>query len=173
MITFALVLDVGVDVKKSDVTPEQWERRMAYEREWKARNRKRFRQQQLESQRRMYADPERRARYNAMQRRYYRENRPHKHAWRSRKGFSLETVSKLREFQDNACAICRRPFDDSNPTHKGHNDHDHETGKVRGLLCFHCNVIEGKLLKIGLSPLEFGQRLHDYLLNPPAARLTR
>jgi hypothetical protein len=34
--------------------------------------------------------------------------------------------------QDGVCAICGRP----NPEHV---DHDHETGAVRGILCFNCN----------------------------------
>ncbi len=34
--------------------------------------------------------------------------------------------------QGGLCAICQRP----DPEHV---DHDHETGKVRGILCFNCN----------------------------------
>jgi hypothetical protein len=37
--------------------------------------------------------------------------------------------------QSGACAVCRSPFDASSP----HVDHDHGTGRVRGLLCFGCN----------------------------------
>jgi hypothetical protein len=40
--------------------------------------------------------------------------------------------------QDERCAICRSPDwpgKDSRP----HVDHDHETGRVRGLLCGLCN----------------------------------
>lgn len=37
--------------------------------------------------------------------------------------------------QDGGCAICHRP-----PGKSGFNvDHDHQTGKVRGLLCAGCN----------------------------------
>lgn len=44
--------------------------------------------------------------------------------------------------QGGVCAICgRRPREG---THL-HVDHDHETGRVRGLLCFSCNVAVGQL----------------------------
>lgn len=36
--------------------------------------------------------------------------------------------------QDNKCAICRSPIGYESAV-----DHDHETGKVRGLLCGSCN----------------------------------
>lgn len=40
--------------------------------------------------------------------------------------------------QDNRCKICNIHRDN---THKGlHIDHCHETGKVRGLLCYKCNT---------------------------------
>jgi Recombination endonuclease VII len=47
-----------------------------------------------------------------------------------------ERISLLRE-QEGACAICSTPL---NPfgTHT-HTDHDHRTGKVRGILCTNCN----------------------------------
>ena len=40
--------------------------------------------------------------------------------------------------QNNLCAICGRPFI------KSHIDHDHKTGKVRGILCITCNTGLGK-----------------------------
>lgn len=50
--------------------------------------------------------------------------------------------------QDNACALCREPFDLEAPRRQAHIDHDHQCcagqrscGKcVRGLLCYRCNV---------------------------------
>jgi len=48
-----------------------------------------------------------------------------------------EFESRLKE-QKNCCLICDGPF-------KGipHIDHCHQTGKVRGILCFGCNVALG------------------------------
>lgn len=49
--------------------------------------------------------------------------------------------------QNHTCAICRKP---ERVGHKGKPrrlsiDHDHVTGKIRGLLCVHCNQAIGKL----------------------------
>ncbi len=49
-----------------------------------------------------------------------------------------EDYESLRAHQDGRCHICgeERPLDV---------DHDHETGRVRGLLCRACNLGIGKL----------------------------
>lgn len=44
--------------------------------------------------------------------------------------------------QDGACAICRSP-ECGGPGKFFHVDHDHATGKVRGLLCCYCNFVVG------------------------------
>lgn len=41
----------------------------------------------------------------------------------------------MREWQENACAICGASFDDV----ALNLDHDHESGHHRGLLCTRCN----------------------------------
>jgi len=53
-----------------------------------------------------------------------------------KKRYGLETsdVDEMLEAQGNACAICREVFNDNH-----HIDHDHQSGKVRGLLCGKCN----------------------------------
>ena len=38
--------------------------------------------------------------------------------------------------QNNCCAICKKPFSSTIGTHV---DHCHDTGKVRAILCSHCN----------------------------------
>lgn len=50
---------------------------------------------------------------------------------------TLEEVKALKEKQNNACAICFKPFTNSKKTHI---DHDHYTMKVRGILCSNCNL---------------------------------
>lgn len=52
---------------------------------------------------------------------------------RRKYGLSGEQLQQLRVDQDQRCAICRKGPPE-------HIDHDHETGLVRGLLCFNCNA---------------------------------
>lgn len=66
-------------------------------------------------------------------------------------GITIEQYQKLFEKQHGLCAICGKP---ETRIHRGSVarlsvDHNHETGKVRGLLCNHCNhclglVVESK-----------------------------
>lgn len=51
-------------------------------------------------------------------------------------GVSFAWYRKTLKGQDGKCAICRRPFGDQR---KANVDHNHKTGKVRGLLCYRCN----------------------------------
>ena len=51
-------------------------------------------------------------------------------------GLTLEDYDRMLEAQDGGCAICGRP---PRPDISLHVDHDHETGRIRGLLCFPCN----------------------------------
>ena len=50
-------------------------------------------------------------------------------------GITIEQYDDMLDTQGGGCAICKRPPRDI-PLHV---DHDHETGAVRGLLCFPCN----------------------------------
>lgn len=50
-------------------------------------------------------------------------------------GISNEAYERLLELQGGGCAICGNP-----PKNRRLSvDHNHRTGKVRGLLCFRCN----------------------------------
>jgi hypothetical protein len=67
---------------------------------------------------------------------YARDPLTHKnHVMRSRYGIDLAEYERLLKAQNGVCAICRQP-----PKRGAlHIDHDHATGRVRGLLCARCN----------------------------------
>lgn len=54
-------------------------------------------------------------------------------------GISLKEYEVLLKIQNNVCAICKSPSNNK----KMAVDHDHKTGKVRGLLCSSCNTSLG------------------------------
>lgn len=58
-------------------------------------------------------------------------------------GITPEQYYDLRNKQDGRCALCTNPFDPLQPNGKPskgtHIDHDHRTGKIRGMLCGKCN----------------------------------
>lgn len=58
---------------------------------------------------------------------------------RRRYGLTSTEYDQMLESQDSMCAGCGDPFGDTTP----HVDHDHETGRVRGLLCGSCNKTLG------------------------------
>lgn len=59
---------------------------------------------------------------------------------------SLEDYKTMMESQDGKCAICTKKHDSL------HVDHDHSTGKIRGLLCQTCNMALG-LMKDNITSL--------------------
>jgi len=70
---------------------------------------------------------------------------------RRRYGITSADVDAMIEAQGGTCATC-----DGKPEHV---DHDHATGKVRGVLCFNCNQALGNVRD---SPTTLG-RLGHYL----------
>jgi Recombination endonuclease VII len=57
---------------------------------------------------------------------------------RGRYGIGQVEVDAMLEAQGGLCAVCRK----ADPEHV---DHDHQTGKVRGMLCFNCNQALGNV----------------------------
>ncbi|MEA2717977.1 MAG: hypothetical protein QOI99_2294 [Actinomycetota bacterium] len=51
-------------------------------------------------------------------------------------GVTIEQYDELLVSQGGRCAICRR---EPRPDSSLHLDHDHESGQLRGILCFRCN----------------------------------
>lgn len=78
-----------------------------------------------------YCKPCHNARGRETRKRLYGDSR-HYHL-RGRYGIGAEEVSRLVRAQGGVCAICRdRPADQV--------DHEHATGKIRGILCGGCNA---------------------------------
>jgi Recombination endonuclease VII len=71
-----------------------------------------------------------------------------------RYGIGAAEVEAMISRQAGACLICLRSLGD-----KAHVDHDHETGAVRGMLCFNCN---GGLGQFGDDP-DLLRRAAEYL----------
>jgi hypothetical protein len=72
----------------------------------------------------------------------YNKKYPHKRReikLRNKYGVSLEEYDRMVCRQGNRCAICKSEPTDRELGAKLYIDHDHRTGKVRGLLCSDCN----------------------------------
>jgi hypothetical protein len=86
--------------------------------------------------------------------------------WRLKKYYNLtsEQFDAMEKSQDGRCAICYDPPPDGEFLVV---DHDHQTGKIRGLLCHNCNRSIGglkdsiKVLRATLNYLIRYQRNQD------------
>ena len=82
---------------------------------------------------------------NEYARAWYAAHREHYKNYRLKEKFGLSRLEydTLLQMQGGVCAICSRP--ESRKTHSLAVDHNHQTGKVRGLLCSCCNRLVGRL----------------------------
>jgi len=68
-------------------------------------------------------------------------------------GIDEEEYDKMFDRQNGVCAICGKPesrLHSSGKVTKLCVDHDHDTGRVRGLLCHRCNTVIGMLNSVEL-----------------------
>ena len=65
---------------------------------------------------------------------------------------------KMMEEQDNQCTLCDMKLELFSGHKGGMIDHDHKTGKVRGIVCNRCNTIIG-----GLETHKDIRRILNYL----------
>lgn len=75
--------------------------------------------------------------YNADEDRKRRDRAGH---LKRKYGMTIEDYDGMLEAQGGGCAICGRP---PRPDISLHVDHDHETGRIRGILCWPCNNLLG------------------------------
>jgi hypothetical protein len=60
-------------------------------------------------------------------------------------GISPEERERLEDRYGNRCWLCMAVLDHTKKERKSCVDHDHHTGRVRGILCASCNRTVGKL----------------------------
>jgi len=84
---------------------------------------------------------------------FYDTNRE-KLLWKQKEyryGITAEKIHEMVMRQDGLCPICFEILDLSTP--KGfHVDHNHETGKIRGVLCIRCNRLLVAAFENPLAP---------------------
>jgi len=80
-------------------------------------------------------------------------------------GLAPGAYQKLKALQQDRCAICQWGRGKSKALAV---DHDHDTGRVRGLLCGRCNSLMGM---VDRDAKGFVDRLAEYVTNPPVNRL--
>jgi len=106
--------------------------RNAYMKQWRAKNKGKYRKQEQDYAATHVEESRRR------RRRYHL-----KHTY----GMHLEEFEEMFVAQDGVCAVCGNPeFQIRRGQVKSLDvDHDHDTGDVRGLLCSPCNAALGLL----------------------------
>jgi hypothetical protein len=77
-------------------------------------------------------------------------------------GLSLEQYEEMLRLQGGTCALCGRPP----KTYRLNVDHDHITGRVRGLLCYRCNAFV-----VAKNTSETASKLVEYLRSDFDGRL--
>lgn len=80
--------------------------------------------------------------YNSSERIEFRKTSTHKYqtylrSMKYKYGTSEQDIRDMQDSQKGCCAICKQSLELPSI------DHCHTTGKVRGLLCQHCNVLIG------------------------------
>lgn len=77
-------------------------------------------------------------RKNAIVKKYSSKNRSKESFLRNKWKLTIDDFESMMNKQDRKCAICGKREDEMK---RGfHIDHNHATGKIRGLLCLNCNT---------------------------------
>lgn len=74
-------------------------------------------------------------------------------------GITLDDYQRMLKDQNDCCAICGNPDSGSRGKYNTFAiDHDHKTGKVRGLLCLLCNLVVVPAVEYYESRLELAKK---------------
>ena len=118
---------------------------------WRAENRDKIKEgsrayyianrERILAQRRIHNTTNKNARL-AYGREWGAANKPKQFEYDMRRRFGMEPedYARILHSQDRKCAACNSELDMGKKTHV---DHCHATGKVRGILCHHCNLALG------------------------------
>ena len=83
---------------------------------------------------------------------------------RRRFGLSVEDYERMLKESGNVCAVCKQPETattaQAGTIRRLAIDHNHTTGQLRGLLCFRCNSVVGKIEE----RLDLLDAIRDYLI---------
>ena len=82
----------------------------------------------------------------------------------SKYGITEEAYNALLETQNFGCKLCNQEFADKSGKRKLCVDHDHKTGRIRGLLCISCNRMLGYAADNPVTLLKAIQYLKGNLL---------
>lgn len=114
---------------------------------WKKRQEStEYKDKKNEDRRMKYANDKKYRDYVNKKVKEYRDRDPlHKIKKRIRNhGITIDDYNNMLIEQDNKCAICKSSKSNTKLTNVFYIDHDHKTGKVRGLLCNKCNFALGQ-----------------------------
>lgn len=113
---------------------EQYRRKLAYRKSWRQRNREKILQQERERRRknRTKVNEYARLRYQLYKQKELDRIRFKKY------GITGEEFREIVERQGLKCPICDRDIRNNLSV-----DHDHKTGKIRGIICNGCNLSIG------------------------------
>lgn len=141
----------------------------AYMKAWRKSNKEHIRRTQKEWQKalreRIKKDPVALAAKKAYLKDWYSKNydKVRESVYRRKYGISYSDALAIWQAQNKLCAICKIRLDFENGVRgkDGVNiDHDHKTGRIRGILCAHCNNMLGcakdniDTLRSGITYLE-------------------
>jgi len=130
--------------QKRETDPAWLEKYKAYRREWARKkyasdpiHRERLRQ----SKQKYRSKPEARVIERQYSQAYWRAHpaRAREHSFKRYCGVTREQADSMSAAQGGLCAICRKAPDGKGNCARLHVDHDHLTGKIRGMLCHRCN----------------------------------